>query len=149
MSAEISFYHLTSSTIEKALPKLVEKIYDLGNRLVIFFDNENAMKAMDDVLWSYSTKSFLGHATCFDPLAEEQLIYLTTKSENPNKATIMIKIGKAIPDNIDDFKKFIDIFSGSNESDLLSARSRYKEFKNKNYQVSYFKQSPEGSWTKM
>lgn len=144
---EISFYHLTTSTMEKSLPKLVEKIYDLGHKIVIFFDDMQKMQIVDDLLWTYSQKTFLAHGTLNDEMKEVQPIYLTTQEENPNLATILIKVGNKLPEYFPSFHKVIDIFSANNEIDLLAARERYKNCKT-SHNVSYYKQNADGSWSK-
>ena len=143
---EISFYHLTSSTLEKALPKLIEKIYSLGLKIVILCENNELIQIIDEILWSYSTKTFLAHATYLDPHPEKQPIYITDKEENPNQASILIKIGENIPNYFNEFDKYLDIFSGNNQNELAAARSRYKIFKSKESTIKYWKQDESGNW---
>jgi DNA polymerase-3 subunit chi len=143
---EVSFYHLSSSPLEKALPKLVEKIYSLGSRVTILCENQSLIPVIDDLLWSYSTKTFLAHATCNDPLKEKQPIYITNSEENPSDASILISIGENIPSNYNQFEKYIDIFSSSNDKELVAARVRYKKLKELGKQIKYWKQDQTGNW---
>ena len=96
---EISFYRLTTLPILKAAPKLIEKIYYSGQRLVVIAESEELMKTVDDGLWVYSTKHFIPHATFADESPEDQPVFLTTKLENPNNASIMMALGCVDLDN--------------------------------------------------
>ena len=146
---EVSFYHLTSSSLEKALPKLLEKIYQQELRTVILCENEQLIPIMDDLLWSYSTKTFLAHATHLDPMPEQQSIYITNKEENPNNASILISIGESLPHYWQAFDKYLDIFSSNNEQELQSARERYKKLKEQGHIIKYWKQDDKGGWELM
>ena len=93
-SCEISFYRLTTLPISKAAPKLIEKIYYSKQRLVVIAENEVMMKTLDDGLWVYSTKHFIPHGTFADEHPSDQPVYLTTKLENPNNATLVMALGR-------------------------------------------------------
>ena len=97
---EVGFYHLTRSTLEEALPRLLEKAYAAGNRV------RGARRATRSG-WSCSTGPCgptpripsCRTAPRSDGFAEEQPIYLTAQVENPNGATILVLVdGAAAPD---------------------------------------------------
>jgi DNA polymerase-3 subunit chi len=142
---EVYFYHSAKFPVEKTIAKLVEKIYGLKQNIVIFCQDHNLVTIIDDLLWSYSTKTFLAHATFSDPMPEKQPIYITDKEEIPNNSTIMIALGHSIPSFYNKFEKYITIFGNSDE-DLFAARARYKELKNKGVAIKYFKQNDQGAW---
>lgn len=145
-SCEVSFYCLTKTSISKAVPRLIEKIYYSGQRLVIITEDEEMMKTIDDGLWVYSTKHFIPHATLLDEYQSDQPVYITNKQENPNKATIMMAIGGA---NIEqDTNKIIHFFDGNDKDQLGFARSKWKLYKAKGYSIIYWKQKDDGAWEK-
>jgi DNA polymerase-3 subunit chi len=142
---EVYFYHSTAFPVEKTIAKLVEKIYGLKQNIIILCQDTNLIQIIDDLLWSYSTKTFLAHATEFDPSPQQQPIYITSKEENPNNSTVLISIGENIPNFYRDFEKYITIFANS-DSEVQSARARYKHLKNENMSLKYFKQKDDGTW---
>jgi len=142
---EVYFYHSTKFPVEKTITKLVEKIYGLKQNILIYCQDKNLVQIIDDILWSYSTKTFLAHATSSDPAPEKQPIYITEKEENPNESSILIALGENIPDFYNKFSKYISIF-GSSDEELTSARSRYKQLKGQSLDIKYFKQTEDGNW---
>ncbi len=89
---EVGFYHLTRSTLDEALPRLLEKAYAAGNRVLVRVGDPERLELLNRALWTYGKESFLPHGTRSDGFAEEQPIYLTTQVENPNGATILVLV---------------------------------------------------------
>lgn len=142
---EVYFYHSAKFPVEKTLAKLVEKIYGLKQNIVIYCQDPTLVSIVDDLLWSYSTKTFLAHATLSDPLPEKQPIYITHKEENPNNSPILISLGEDTPTFYSNFEKYITIF-GNSDDEISAARARYKVLKNQGLGIKYFKQNDQGAW---
>jgi DNA polymerase-3 subunit chi len=92
MSASVSYYHLMITPHEKVVPRLVEKIYKSGLRTVIVTKDEEQLKAMNTVLWTFSTLAFLPHGCKFDcaDVVDQQPIWVTDTFENPNQASVCV-----------------------------------------------------------
>lgn len=144
---EVSFYRLTSLSTLKAVPKLVERIYYSKQNLVIIASDEEKMKDIDNGLWSYSTKHFLPHGTHLDDHKTNQPIYITNKSDNPNKANITMAVG-IIETELPKTDKIIHIFDGNDSTELAYARKQWKSYKSKNIPIIYWQQKSDGSWEK-
>lgn len=147
-SKEISFYKLTSLPIIKAAPKLIEKIYYSGQRSTVLVQDSSILKTIDDGLWAYSTKHFIPHATCDDEFPEDQPVYITTKIESPNKATIFIALGKVDLDQADS-NKLIYMFDGNIPEQIEFARNKWKSYQNKGHSLVYWQQNLQGAWEKL
>lgn len=143
---EINFYHLTSTPLEKALPKLLEKVVDSGNRVCISTIAER-IENIDKVLWNYSSKTFLAHGTENDPYPEIQPIYITASNDNPNGANILAIIDSE-PLNIEEFEKCIDMFDGNSEEGLKKAKERLSKYKKLGFTITYWQQGIKGNWEK-
>lgn len=138
---EISFYHLTTSPIEKALPNLLEKAYESGHRIQVVCSNED-VKAFDDTFWTFHPRKFLPHGT---DNPEKQPVFITPDNDNQNSATVLaITDGREIPS--EDYEKILHMFDGNNEDALATARSRWKEYKEKGYELRYWFQDENGKW---
>ncbi len=146
MISQVSFYHLTSVPLERALPRLLEKVYASGAKALLFFDDENTLKTIDDALWTYSQMDFLPHGTHHESYPEKQPIYLTMGNENPNNSDIVIKIGNTEHPLSASFKKIIDIFDGNDPQSVQNARERYKKYKDSGSPLVYWKQDSDGKW---
>ncbi len=86
--AEILFYHLTESTLDEALPGLVERSLGRGWRVTIQAVSDERRDALDSLLWTFSDTSFVAHGTDKEPHPEQQPVLLTTSEANPNGATV-------------------------------------------------------------
>ena len=110
--AEVGFYHLTRSSLEEALPRLLEKAYTAGQRVLVRVGSEERLDALNRVLWTYDTGSFLPHGARGDGFSEDQPIYLTTGGENPNGARLLILADGAQAPDLDSFERCLDLFDG-------------------------------------
>lgn len=144
---EISFYRLTTLPINKAAPKLIEKIYYSGQALVVMAESEELMRSVDDGLWVYSTKHFIPHATFSDEYPSDQPVYLTTKIENPNKSSIAMALGAV---NLEEFtvSKLLYMFDGNIPEQLDFARKKWKSYQGSDHSLVYWQQNIDGAWEK-
>lgn len=115
-------------------------------RAVVLLEDDEKVEKLNSELWTYTTKVFLPHGSKKDGFASEQPIYLTAKNENPNKAEVFAFIGNAQPEALDRYKKCLYMFDGNDESQLQTARARWKEYKAKGIDITYWKQSDKGAW---
>jgi DNA polymerase-3 subunit chi len=146
---EVSFYHLTHSPLDKALPRLLEKVVASKLRAVVLTDTHEKMQDIDTLLWTYSQSAFLAHGTCQDPYPEHQPIYVTTSYENPNEAQVLVVTDGFVVQEQGHFNRCLDLFNGLDEEAVSQTRERWKDYKNLGYKVVYWRQDDAGSWKKM
>lgn len=148
--AELWFYHLERSDLERALPPLLEKCQQRGWRALVRGGLPERLEALDTTLWSYKDESFLPHgvdgAAGVD--ASRQPVLLTTKGGNPNSAQVLFLIDGAEPGDISKFERACLVFDGRDEAALVSARSRWKEAKENGIVATYWFESGDGKWEK-
>lgn len=144
---EVSFYHLTTLPITKAVPRLIEKVYYSKQRLLVIAENEELMRVVDDGLWAYSTKHFIPHATYLDEDNEDQPVLITTKIENANNAEIILSLGEVNLD-LSQCPKLLHMFDGNIANQLEFARRKWKEYNQNNISLVYWKQNIQGGWDK-
>jgi len=146
-STEINFYQLTKISLEKALPKLLLKILSGGGRAVLIASNDEEVKSLDSMLWTFSTNKVVPHGTKNTPFPANQPVYITSKEENPNGADFLVMVSGATADFVNGFSKCLDIFDGNNDNDVNSARERWSRYKKgKNCKLTYWKQDEKGFW---
>lgn len=146
MATTISFYHLLSTSRERAVPKLMEKALGTGAKVVMLAGNDSVLKSMSDALWSNDPASFLPHGGARDGNASEQPIYLTLAEENPNGADILCILDGSSPASIGSFSKVLDVFDGSKDDEVAGARERWAAYKKQGYALQYVKQQQGGGW---
>ena len=63
MATEVNFYHLTKSSLEDALPRLLLKTLQAGERAVVMLGSPERVDALNTHLWTYDPNGFLPHGT--------------------------------------------------------------------------------------
>ena len=142
----IQFYHLLSTTRERAVPKLMEKALASGSKVVMLFDNDAAMKTMSDALWSANPGGFLPHGTARDAFPEHQPILLSLVDANPGGADILCVLDGSSPASLPSFTKMLDVFDGNDDAAVANARTRWSTYKEQGHSLQYVKQQPGGGW---
>lgn len=148
---DIQFYHLLATTLERALPQLVQKALQADYRLQITCRDTSIMKMVDERLWDYDPDSFLPHGTEKEPEAHRQPILLSVSGENLNHANLLlITDGRPLPEEGQEsgFARVLDVFNGHDESAVQAARQRWKDYKEAGHTMAYIRQMPDGSWQK-
>ena len=146
MTTTIQFYHLLSTSRERAVPKLMEKALSSGSKVVMLLDNDAALKAMSDALWSSHAEGFLPHGTSKEPHADQQPILLALVDTNPNGADILCVLDGSSPASLSQYTKVLDVFDGTDETAVAAARQRWSAYKDAGHALQYVKQQPGGGW---
>jgi DNA polymerase-3 subunit chi len=146
--SEIRFYHLRTTTLERALPQILEKVLARGDKAVVMAGSSERVEALNATLWTYDDRSFLPHGSGKDGFAADQPIWLTTEEENPNGATVLVMADGATVARIDEWKLALEFFDGGDETALSAARARWKTYKESGHDLTYWKQSDQGKWEK-
>ena len=145
---EVGFYHLTRTPLERALPKLLERVIAGGMRAVVVSGSDERVEALNAALWTYEQLSFLPHGSAKDGQAEEQPIWLTTADENPNGATVLVLTDGVSSSKVGEFARCLDMFDGRDSDAVAAARERWKMMKAAGHTLAYWQQNEAGGWEK-
>lgn len=145
---EVSFYHLLHTPLERALPKLIEKVLESGARAVIRTGSAERAEALNSVLWTYDQDSFVPHGTARDGNAEEQPVWITPEDENPNGADILVLTDGAVAADITGYRRCLEMFDGRDETAVTDARRRWTDYKAADHALTYWQQTERGGWEK-
>lgn len=145
---DIGFYHLTRTPLERALPRLLEKVVETGARAVVIASSSDRVEALSSVLWTYDQGSFLPHGSARDGEAEEQPIWLTTDDENPNGATVLVLADGAKSTAVAAYARCLDMFDGNDPSAVAAARERWRGYTAAGHALTYWQQNARGGWEK-
>jgi DNA polymerase-3 subunit chi len=145
---EVGFYHLTRTPLERALPKLLERVLAGGMRAVVVAGSAERVEALNAALWTYEQLSFLPHGSAKDGLAEDQPIWLTTEDENPNGASVLVLTDGVGSAQVGQFARCLDMFDGRDVDAVAAARERWKAMKAGGHTLAYWQQNEAGSWEK-
>lgn len=145
---EVRFYHLQRKTLEQALPEILGKASERGFRAVVMLGSAVRVEAINALLWTFDPNSFLPHGSKKNGHAKDQPIWLTTEDENPNAANLLVLADGATSGNVGGYDLCCEIFDGSDEQMLATARERWKAYKEQEFELSYFQQDDSGKWQK-
>lgn len=145
--SEVGFYHLRTTPLERALPRLLERALADGHRIVVLAGSAERVAHLDGLLWTYNEASFLPHGSARDANMARQPIFLTERDENPNRATMLVLIDGAKSAHLADFARCCDMFDGNDPAAVEAARKRWTEVKSAGHQLTYWQQTETG-WEK-
>ncbi len=146
--AELWFYHLERTELERALPPLLEKCLQRGWRALVRGGLAERLDAMDASLWTFRDDSFVPHARDGAGDAARQPVLLTMEGSNPNGAQALFLIDGAEPGDLGGFERACLIFDGRDEAALETARLRWKAAKDSGIAASYWRENAAGKWEK-
>ena len=145
---DVGFYHLTRSSLEQALPRLLEKILDTQKRAIIYGATAERVDSLNTTLWTYGRGSFIPHGTHKEGNAEDQPVWLTTQDENPNNATFLLVIENQSLPHLDPYERCLILFDGNDDAAVKDARATWKTLKDEGHSVTYWAQDKDGRWEK-
>lgn len=114
----VDFYHLQTQTLDDVLPKLLEKAYASGQKILVKIGTNERVEFINSLLWTYEESSFLPHGSKKDGNGDIQPIWLTSGDDNPNRATIVFWVDGAESslDKLEGINRILNIFDGNSEN---------------------------------
>jgi DNA polymerase III subunit chi len=144
---EVRFHHLERRRIDQALSRLLEQALEEGRRVLVRASSDEMVAALNERLWTYDDASFLPHGAAGDGDPMTQPIFLTSDLENPNAATMLVRLSGVEAGDADEaFDLVILMFDGSDEAALAQARGEWRRLSDQGRTISYWRESDEGGW---
>ena len=147
-AGDVWFYHLERTSLDQALPELLEKTLARGWKALVRSTARERVEHLDGWLWSYRDDAFLPHGLADEPMAERQPILITTGMDNPNGADALFLIDGAEAGDVSGYERCVLLFDGRDEAATAAARGRWSGFKQAGAAVSYWRQGETGAWRK-
>ena len=145
--AEVGFYHLLSTSLERALPRLLERALGQGLRAVVRAGSAERVEQLNGLLWTYDEASFLPHGASRDGNPAAHPIWLTERLENPNGATILFLVDGVEAGDLAGYARCIDMFDGNDPDAVAAARDRWRAATAAGHTLTYWQQTERG-WEK-
>ncbi len=146
---DIQFYHLLTTPLEVALPKLAAIAYERGLRVCIVAEAD-MHTMLDTALWTYQPNSFLPHGV-MDAQAADHPILITDAPSVVNGATLLIITNGMVVSETEQsaYERIFDVFNGNDTGALEQARGQWKTYLDAGLPLAYVKQRPDGGWEKL
>ena len=146
---EIGFYHLTRSSAEQALPRLLERTLELGKRALVRVRDEARAAALDEALWKLPEPVWLPHGTAALGDAQMQPVFIAGPPDGeaaPNRASFLFLLD-GVEAAAEPFERVFDLFDGGDAAALAAARGRWSALKQAGHRLTYWRQDAKG-WQK-
>jgi DNA polymerase III subunit chi len=141
---EIGFYHLMSTSLERALPRLLERAWSQGHRIVVRAASPERVEHLDTALWTYDDGGFLPHGSARDGNPAMQPIWLTDRDENPNGASMVVLVDGVEAQDLERFARCADLFDGDDAGAVEAARGRWRRARESGHNLTYWQQTATG-----
>ncbi|MDE2305161.1 MAG: DNA polymerase III subunit chi [Gammaproteobacteria bacterium] len=137
MSGRVDFYLLGGSDPRARHTfacRLAEKIYLRGLRAVLLTETAEEAKALDQLLWTFSDRSFVPHSLCDVQGADEAPVRLTADAALAPAADVLVNLGGAVAAGTERFARVAEIVDA--EPTLRArARERFKAYRDLQFTV--------------
>jgi DNA polymerase III subunit chi len=141
---DIGFYHLATTPLDRALPRLLERACAQGHRIVVRTGSAERVRHLDAALWRYDDASFLPHGAARDGNPPAQPIWLTDRDENPNRASMLVLVDGVEAGDWGGFARGADLFDGNDAGAVELARQRWRRLREAGHALSYWRQTDTG-----
>ena len=141
------FYHCTRTRPQAALPRLLSRTLQAGERAVVLCGDQRSVAETGAALWQCSDPDWLPHGTEADGDADLQPIWITAKPEAPNGARFLFLLDNTNVADAGAWSRIFDLFDGNDEAAVAAARSRWREAKAAGHALTYWQQDARG-WHK-
>jgi len=143
---QVDFYHLTTTAVERALPKIAEKIIGNGGRLLVVAESATQRQALDRLLWTYSPESFLPHGEAGGADDAAQPVLLSGSTVAANAARNIALVDGIWRDAALEFDRAFHFFDADR---IAEARTAWKALADRDGVTrNYWKQNDDGRWEK-
>ncbi|HUB44465.1 MAG TPA: DNA polymerase III subunit chi [Acetobacteraceae bacterium] len=143
---DIGFYHLTRSSLTKALPQLLARTLAAGQRALVLCSDADRVATLDRALWE-ADDPWLPHGTEADGDPTLQPIWLATDSTALNGSRYLFLVDGTANARLEAFDRVFDLFDGNDASAVEAARDRWRSAKAAGHSLTYWQQGARG-WEK-
>lgn len=144
--AEVRFYHLLHTPLEKALFGLLTKALIAHPRILVVSPLSDRLRMLDQALWTVREDSFLPHGMAGGPVADaRQPVLLSQRADAANGARMVILLDDAEADP-DAFALTCRVFDGRDQDAVSRARIHWIALRQAGHRLKYIQQQPGGGW---
>jgi DNA polymerase-3 subunit chi len=144
---EVRFYHLTRGSLETALPVMLERTLERGQKAFVQCGSDDRVEALANHLWTFSDSTFLPHGTARDGRPADQPVWLAAADdEAPNGAEVLFLTDGARTSRIEAYGLCAIVFDGKDPAALEAAREQWRGLNEAGHALTYWQQDDQGRW---
>ena len=133
----IDFYSGVDDKLHTAC-RLSAKAVQQGLKVMIYTPDAQVTEQLDQLLWTFSSTSFIPHCRANDMLASKVPVVLSQQSEEFLHDDVLLNLNIDYPSFFSRFKRLIEII-GTTSEDIQAARKRYRFYQNRGYEIRIHK----------
>jgi len=129
---QIDFYILNDSEEKNRYLyacRLTQKAIKKGLRVLLHTESEEQTKDLDDLLWSFSSSSFVPHTNQHTECSNNP-VYITHKHDPADMHDMLINLNSKVPEYFSRFNRVAELIN-QEESVRLAGRERFKFYKSR------------------
>lgn len=133
MSARRVDFYVLAGTDERSRFKLAcrltEQAYLAGERVLVWFDEPQALGRFDELLWTYADRSFVPHETFADAAQwHDTPVLLCAGSQPQQPFELLVNFGDDIPLVADHAGRIVELIDGD-EGRRRAGRNRFRQYR--------------------
>jgi len=139
LAAKIVFLTLSVANKLRIVCDLIEKEFLNGKKIIVNTVDEDEGNSLDRLLWTWKQSSFIPHS--FIPqltASADDPVIITTNLNIDLKYDTLILLNPTSFDIFDWFSTVIDFAEKYNQTKLVADRERYKEYRDKKFNIETF-----------
>jgi len=141
----VDFYHLAATPVERALPRIAERVVETGGRLLVVADDEGLLARLDAHLWNYRPDSFLPHGLAGQEGEADQPVLLSSRTVPLNAARSIALVDGRWREEALGFDRAFHFFDSAT---IDAARAAWRALAGREAVERHFwKQDDAGRWT--
>jgi DNA polymerase-3 subunit chi len=136
--AQVDFYLLNDDdarAVYRTACRLAEKAYEQGHRVVVRTPDTAATAQVDEMLWTFSDRSFVPHCVWpGEPALVEATPVLVSSAAGPDTHRgVLINLTTSVPEDGAVFERVLEIVAADDESKRL-ARTRWRTYRESGFE---------------
>jgi len=133
----IDFYSGSNNKLHTAC-RLSAKVIQQNLKITIYIPDTKIADQLDNLLWTFSSTAFIPHCRVGDKLASETPVTISQNGEPLPHDNVLINLHNEHPPFFSRFLRLIEI-SGATIEDAKAARTRYRFYKDRGYEIRHHK----------
>jgi DNA polymerase III subunit chi len=110
--------------------RLADKVAGMGHKVFVQAQSEEAARELDELMWTYSDKSFLPH--CLAGADPEAAVHIGHGAEPAGDFHLLINLGAEVPGFFSRFERVAEVVDGD-ETRKTQGRERFRFYKDRGY----------------
>ena len=131
---KVDFYILAQGSPESTACKIVEKAYQLGNRIYIHTESAQQAKHLDELLWTFRDGSFVPHEQYQPGTPSESPVQIGCHDAPETDSEVLINLSTEVPLFFSRFLRVAELI-GADPTAKTQGRDRFRFYRDRGYTI--------------